>query len=129
MSNTLFKILFVMWLVLMGLDFWLEQYALVAVMGLGITVYSYYSQQVKRLSDELKTSIMNELNEKTVSFVVLSFLLVLIVGLLFDLRPLPTAEAVFVALGGLFVYRGLTIGGLLMRDVYRNDLMNPSKEI
>lgn len=129
MSNTLFKILFVMWLVLIGLDFWLEQYALVAVMGLGITVYSYYSQQVKRLSDELKTSIMNELNEKTVSFVVLSFLLVLIVGLLFDLRPLPTAEAVFVALGGLFVYRGLTIGGLLMRDVYRNDLMNPSKEI
>ena len=129
MSNTLFKILFLMWLVLIGLDFWLEQYALVAVMGLGITVYSYYSQQVKRLSDELKTSIMNELNEKTVSFVVLSFLLVLIVGLLFDLRPLPTAEAVFVALGGLFVYRGLTIGGLLMRDVYRNDLMNPSKEI
>ena len=129
MSNTLFKILFVMWLVLIGLDFWLEQYALVAVMGLGITVYSYYSQQVKRLSDELKTSIMNELNEKTVSFVVLSFLLVLIVGLLFDLRTLPTAEAVFVALGGLFVYRGLTIGGLLMRDVYRNDLMNPSKEI
>ena len=42
MSNTLFKILFVMWLVLIGLDFWLEQYALVAVMGLGITVYSYY---------------------------------------------------------------------------------------
>ncbi|WP_214844115.1 hypothetical protein [Exiguobacterium sp. s150] len=72
---------------------------------------------------------MNELNEKTVSFVVLSFLLVLIVGLLFDLRTLPTAETVFVALGGLFVYRGLTIGGLLMRDVYRNDLMNPSKEI
>ncbi|MEW8967776.1 hypothetical protein [Exiguobacterium alkaliphilum] len=129
MSNTLFKILSVMWLTLIGLDFWLEQYALVAVTGLGITVYSYYSQQVKRLSDESKTSIMNELNEKTVSFVVLSFLLVLIVGLLFDLRTLPTAETVFVALGCLFLYRGLTIGGLLMRDVYRNDLMNPSKEI
>lgn len=129
MNKNVFKGLLVMWLALIGLDFWLEQYALVAVTGLGITVYSYYSQQVKRLSDESKTSIMNELNEKTVSFVVLSFLLVLIVGLLFDLRTLPTAKAVFVALGGLFVYRGLTIGGLLMRDVYRNELMNPSKEI
>lgn len=129
MNKNVFKGLLVMWLALIGLDFWLEQYALVAVTGLGITVYSYYSQQVKRLSDESKTSIMNELNEKTVSFVVLSFLLVLIVGLLFDLRTLPTAETVFVALGCLFLYRGLTIGGLLMRDVYRNDLMNPSKEI
>ncbi|STO09277.1 hypothetical protein [Exiguobacterium aurantiacum] len=109
MNKNVFKGLLVMWLALIGLDLWLEQYALVAVTGLGITVYSYNSQQVKRLSDESKTSIMNELNEKTVSFVVLSFLLVLIVGLWFNLRTLPTIETVYVALGGLFVYRGLTI--------------------
>ncbi|WP_214844113.1 hypothetical protein [Exiguobacterium sp. s150] len=42
MNKNVFKGLLVMWLALIGLDLWLEQYALVAVTGLGITVYSYY---------------------------------------------------------------------------------------
>jgi len=87
MNKNVFKGLLVMWLVLIGFDLWFEQYALIAVTGLGITVYSYYNQQVKRLSNESKTSIMNELNEKTVSFVVLSFLFVLIVGLYSTCEP------------------------------------------
>ncbi|MCT4783518.1 MULTISPECIES: hypothetical protein [Exiguobacterium] len=115
MNKNVFKGLLVMWLALIGLDLWLEQYALVAVTGLGITVYTYYSQRVKRLSDESKTSIMNELNKKTVSFLVLSFLLVVIVGFWFNLRTLPTAETVFVALGGLLMYRGLTIRHFIPR--------------
>ncbi|MCC5893570.1 hypothetical protein [Exiguobacterium sp.] len=109
MSKNLFKILLVMWLALIGLDLWLEEYALIAVTGLGITIYSYYSQRLKRLSDEVEARIMNKLNKKTVSFVVLSFLILLIVGFWFNVHTFPTAETVYIALGGLFVYRGLTI--------------------
>lgn len=120
-----FIALLLIWPILFGLGVWDGEYAMSAVTGFGVTIATYYEQQLERLDKRQATIIRDAANSKVMMFVFGALILAFSFGVFFFDQPqVPLLDTIHLVLGTL-----LTLRGLLIRSAYEEAMMDSSKAI
>ncbi|WP_024372059.1 hypothetical protein [Exiguobacterium sp. ZOR0005] len=120
-----FIALLLIWPILFGLGVWDGEYAMSAVTGFGVTIATYYEQQLERLDKQQATIIRDAANSKVMMFVFGALILAFSFGVFFFDQPqVPLLDTIHLVLGTL-----LTLRGLLIRSAYEEAMMDSSKAI
>ncbi|STO09276.1 hypothetical protein [Exiguobacterium aurantiacum] len=120
-----FIALLLIWPMLFGLGVWDGEYAMSAVTGFGVTIATYYEQQLERLDKRQATIIRDAANSKVMMFVFGALMLAFSFGVFFFDQPqVPLLDTIHLVLGTL-----LTLRGLLIRSAYEEAMIDSSKAI
>lgn len=120
-----FIALLLIWPILFGLGVWDGEHAMSAVTGFGVTIATYYEQQLERLDKRQATIIRDAANLKVMMFVFGALILAFSFGVFFFDQPqVPLLDTIHLVLGTL-----LTLRGLLIRSAYQDALIDTSNVI
>lgn len=120
-----FIVLLILWPVLFGLGVWDGKYAMSVVTGFGVTLSAYYEQQLNKLDKEKIATIRTAVNKSLVTWFGMGLMITFIIGVIFFDEPrVPLLDTIYLVLG-----IGLTLNGLFIRSVYRDELSDTSNVI
>lgn len=125
MSKKWYIVLVMVWPTLFGLGLWNGEVVWMAVTGFGVTLSAYYEQQLSKLDKEKNATIRAAVNQSLVTWFGMGLTLVFIISVIFFDEPrVPLLDMIYLVLG-----IGLTLNGLFIRSVYRDELSDTSNVI
>lgn len=120
-----FIVLLIGWPILFGLGFWNGEVVWMAVTGFGVTLSTYYEQQLSKLDKETKATIRAAVNQSLVTWFGVGLMLVFIISVFFFDDPrVPLLNTIYLVLG-----IGLTLNGLFIRSAYLDEPSDTSNVI
>lgn len=95
----------------------------VTVMSLGVTIYTYYHEEIEKLEEKVSKRIMRQVDATVMNFTIYILMVAFIIAIFFMDEPqISLIEAIYVVLGVVFGLRGL-----LIRSVYQEEIQDQSK--
>ena len=95
----------------------------VTVMSLGVTIYTYYHEEIEKLEEKVSKGIMRQVDAKVMNFTIYILMVAFIIVVFFMDEPqISLIEGIYVVLGVVFGLRGL-----LIRSVYQEEIQDQSK--
>ena len=95
----------------------------VTVMSLGVTIYTYYHEEIEKLEEKVSKRIMRQVDATVMNLTIYILMVAFIIAIFFMDEPqISLIEAIYVVLGVVFGLRGL-----LIRSVYQEEIQDQSK--
>lgn len=95
----------------------------VTVMSLGVTIFTYYHEEIEKLEEKVSKEIMRQVDAKVMNLTIYILMVAFIIAIFFMDEPqISLIDAIYVVLGVVFGLRGL-----LIRSVYQEEIQDRSK--
>lgn len=95
----------------------------VTVMSLGITIFTYYHEEIEKLEEKVSKGIMRQVDAKVMNLTIYILMVAFIIAIFFMDEPqISLIDAIYIVLGVVFGLRGL-----LIRNVYQEEIQDRSK--